>query len=395
MSLKELKEVDWDLEDADTGKYTAHIHPYPARFIPQIPQKFIDALTEEEDTVLDPFNGSGTTTLVGAVNGRESYGFDLNPLACMIAKAKTRDYNIDKLETHFEYFKNDIHSDLEKVKQNVKFDEWDAGEKTVNNVPIKVPDFPDKYDWFVPEVLNQIGYLNYRISKIDKENIKLFYKVNMSGILKNICRSQRDYTYIGDNMLPTKPTNDMVPDDTVHDVYSAFTSKVEENIPRLEDYLSTSPTAPSIHNEDSRNIGNIINDSINLAVTSPPYVNAVDYARYHRLSFYWFGFEVGDTREDEIGARSKRGRKSAIDDYFNEVGEVYKEVYNVLEDDGYFAIVVGDSQHKKERIQTSDRTLELCKDIGFSHVHTFTRNLSSQSMGQKKITEEDIILLQK
>src|SRR5207253_6464755 len=65
------------------------IHPYPAKFIPQIPRNLIARLSMPGETVWDPFGGSGTTALESVLLGRQAISSDVNPLAEVIGKAKT------------------------------------------------------------------------------------------------------------------------------------------------------------------------------------------------------------------------------------------------------------------------------------------------------------------
>jgi DNA modification methylase len=57
-----------------------------------------ELLSNENDLVFDPFSGSGTVLLESLLAGRNAYGQDANPLACLISKAKTTPLNIEKLQ---------------------------------------------------------------------------------------------------------------------------------------------------------------------------------------------------------------------------------------------------------------------------------------------------------
>lgn len=87
-----LKAVDWDFTDASQDSL-ASIHPYPARFIPDIPRELISGLgCDKGAVILDPFCGSGTTLLEAQRAGFESVGIDLNPIACLISSVKTKEF---------------------------------------------------------------------------------------------------------------------------------------------------------------------------------------------------------------------------------------------------------------------------------------------------------------
>ncbi len=377
----DLHDVDWSFGDADTDRYSATIHPYHARFIPQIPERLITRYTDEGDRVLDPFVGSGTTTMVGSVLGRPAVGVDLNPLACLVARVKCTRYDVDRLESHAADF-------LMQAETAVK--EARRGERDV-----EVPEFPDSDGWYLPEVQRMMATLLELIEDVEDPEIRDFYRVCFSAVTKPVSRSREDWTYVGDNMLPASESNSLTPDDSVHDVNAEFERRVKRALDGVRRYTAEDPVEAEIYERDSRDLGFLEDDSVEFAVTSPPYANAVDYARYHRLSFYWLGYPVDDIKEDEVGARAKRGRQSAVDDYFRESREVYREVHRVLRDGGVFAVVVGNSQRRNEEIDTVGRLRETFDDLGFTLESEFTRELGRQSMSQKEIDEESILVLRK
>ena len=85
-----LDELFSNLDQVEDKKSSTHgIHPYPAKFIPQIPRNAILALSEPGDTVLDPMCGSGTTLVEALLNYRRAIGVDINPISTMISTSKT------------------------------------------------------------------------------------------------------------------------------------------------------------------------------------------------------------------------------------------------------------------------------------------------------------------
>lgn len=68
--------IDWNFPGAKTDELTHGFHPYPAKFIPQIPRNIIKLLSKEGDIVLDPFCGSGTTGVVAIRYKRKFVGID-------------------------------------------------------------------------------------------------------------------------------------------------------------------------------------------------------------------------------------------------------------------------------------------------------------------------------
>lgn len=389
MSFKNIKKLDWDLENARTDLYTSNIHPYHAKFIPQIPSRFIDEYTEERDTVLDPFNGSGTTTMLSSVKNRNSYGYDLNPLSCLIARVKSYNYDIKNIKDSKNKIFEDIKKEEEKIDKNEKLDEF--GKINYEGLELYIPDFNDKYQWYTPSVLNKMGLIFNKIMSIEEKKIRQLFKVVFSSITKKLSMINRRYAYIGDNMYPTRDTNKLEPDRTNHKVSEVFNNKLEDTIEKIE-RLPDNIQEPKIINKPSNIMSELDDDSVDLIVTSPPYPNAVDYARYHRLSFYWLEYDISDTRDKETGARSKRGRKNSVEDYFEEVEEIYKECSVKSKEGGIIAVVVGNSQKNKEKIDVIGNTEKILKNSGYSKIGSISRNLSNQTTASKSITEESILV---
>lgn len=61
--MKQLNMLDWAFSSANTTYLSHNIHPYPAKFIPQIPRIIITLLSMRGELVWDPFGGSGTTAV--------------------------------------------------------------------------------------------------------------------------------------------------------------------------------------------------------------------------------------------------------------------------------------------------------------------------------------------
>ena len=68
---------------------THPVYRYPARFSPEFVNACVSAFTEGGDIVLDPFVGGGTSAVEAMAAGRRFVGFDLNPLAILLTRAKT------------------------------------------------------------------------------------------------------------------------------------------------------------------------------------------------------------------------------------------------------------------------------------------------------------------
>jgi hypothetical protein len=97
---RRVVDKNWDFKTANTKEFTHCYHAYPAMMIPQVARTLIErfAPSGKCDLIFDPYMGSGTTLVEASLKGINSIGTDINPLACLISKAKTTRFDIDTIE---------------------------------------------------------------------------------------------------------------------------------------------------------------------------------------------------------------------------------------------------------------------------------------------------------
>ncbi len=145
---------------ASLGIYS--IHPYPAMFHFMLVRKFLKEFSRENELVLDPFCGSGVSAGECLKLSRNFVGYDINPLAILVAKVRTTPQNIEELEKNFEKI----------LKTKVKnFD---------------VPDFQNIRYWFDDDVIEELARLREAIFRIEKEKIQDFFKVAFSETVRKV-----------------------------------------------------------------------------------------------------------------------------------------------------------------------------------------------------------------
>ena len=88
-NLIDILSNDLDFHSKNSSYASHNFHSFPAKFPPQLPLKFITDLTDPNEIVLDPMMGSGTTILEAYLTERKAIGFDIDPLALLIARVKT------------------------------------------------------------------------------------------------------------------------------------------------------------------------------------------------------------------------------------------------------------------------------------------------------------------
>jgi DNA modification methylase len=133
-------------------------------------------------------------------------------------------------------------------------------------------------------------------------------------------------------------------------------------------------------------------------VTSPPYPNAYDYHLYHRFRLFWLGEQPADLRRVEIGSHLKhQAEKDPIASYEADMQAVLNNLHQLLADDRYCVLVVGDGIYSGERYPTAERLAAMAAASGWVALPTISRSLpetrrSVTSAGRRLRTEEILIL---
>lgn len=371
-----LEKIDWDFSEASTNSATNTIHPYPAKFIPQIPRHFIEQLSNKGDTVYEPFLGSGTTAVEANILGRNAIGNDVNELAVLISKVKTTPISNKKLLT--------LDSLLNKIYNRI--DLLYSGKKN----GIFKPDIVNLDMWFEGFVINELVIIKEEIEKLNNKDLIDFCLVVLSGIIINVSRQDSDTRYV---RVPKTINN--------FDTYDKFSKQLN----KLKKIMSASSklieNGKSIFKvADTRQENIFKENSADLAVTSPPYPNAYDYHLYHKYRLYWLGMNPHQLRKNEIGAHADYSKKNGPDefDFMRDMEKCFLNTSKILKKGSYFVLVIGDSILKGRNIKNNEILKQASENTPFNFVKEFRRNLklSKKSFNPKigNIKTEKIVVFE-
>ncbi|MBS7270569.1 MAG: hypothetical protein KIH10_17245 [Candidatus Freyarchaeota archaeon] len=426
------EEEDWTFADADTQYMTHGLHPYPARMIPQIARRLIIRYSKPgSDIVLDPFAGSGGVLVETSlklpsklateeIGARKSYGIDINPLALLLAKAKTTPIKPTLL-------KSAVKKLLSKVRDEIEA--YESG-----RLHVSAPDFFNIDYWFKPKVKNELQIIRENIKTINcDDDVKNFLKVCFSKTVRDSSNTRsREFK------LYRIPKNELAKYDP--DVYKIFKENVEKGIRGMEQYYNACEKSqwarPKLLNEDTRDRTSIPKESINLVVTSPPYGDSrttVAYGQFSRLSMQWLNIDDSSSGSidkkglggiktktlehsleshtlslilEKIASKDEERAKDVLS-YFIDLNKCLNEISRVTVHEGRVCIVIGNRTVKGFRIPTNQIITELGEKAGLEHDTTHERRIPMKRMpwenapsnvpGEKVSTihQEYIIILRK
>lgn len=369
-----LQSIEWDFADAKTRNGPHSIHPYPAKFIPQIPRTLIEIFHPGDGSkILDPFCGSGTTLVEAMTLGIPSIGIDLHPLAALIAKVKT----------------TPLRSDIEALGRAVVR----ASRARHAREPVEIPPIPKLDHWFRKDVQNALSALITEINGVSDVDVRDALRVAFSSIIVRVSNQESDTRYAAIEKNVSAEDVWLLFERAVNNLRSALLC--------IEPGLFRESGRVQIINKDlmavkPRDVG----VGIGLVVTSPPYPNAYEYWLYHKYRMYWLGMNPLAVREKEIGARPhyfKKNHQTELD-FENQMGRCFSLLSEVMNPGGIACFVVGRSIIHGRHINNEALLERAALPHGFRKVGAASRkiaaNRKSFNLSHAKISEEGVLIFQ-
>lgn len=367
-----LDTIKWDFTNARTKFGPHNIHPYPAKFIPQIPRSLIEIFHPGDGSkILDPFCGSGTTLVEAMSLGLPAVGVDVHPLATLISKVKTTPLSADILPIG----KAIIEAAQEKTARQNVF----------------VPDIPNVDHWFPKNIQIALTALIAEIQRFPDPQIADALKVAFSSIIVRVSNQESDTRYAAVEKGTTPAM--------VWTLFEKAVTTVQTAL--LKPNLFQSAAQVEVINDDLMSIHHEkIGKGIGLVVTSPPYPNAYEYWLYHKYRMYWLGMNPLAVKEREIGARAhyfKKNHQTELD-FENQMSRCFSLLAQVLKPGAFACFVVGRSIIHGRHIDNESLLERAAYSQGFHKVgavsRTIAANKKSFNLSHAKIKEEGILIFQ-
>ena len=385
--VTKLQGLDWDFADAQTGYLTHSLHPYPAKYIPQIPNALIQELSSVGDTVLDPFSGSGTTLVEALLLKRHAIGVDANPLACLIARAKTTRLN----ETDVDALRHLSEQATVLLALHSSGTMPLFPDSTMTNIIAQRPSFEGLDFWFAADVIDELSLLKELCLALESQAARQVALTAFSSIIVTVSRQDSDTRYV-------RREKHTKPGETIQRFLRVLDSAIGR-VMELTDLVEPRFICKILHANalDAPETG-----LVDLVVCSPPYPNAYSYHLYHRTRMLWLDMDQPSFKQAEIGSHrkySKKGNGAADAETFRaELGQILGWLGRCLRPGGYACFVIGDSILKGEVVHNDQLLSEVAVERNYSLEANMTRRLqdSKKSFNPSigKVKDERIVILQ-
>lgn len=312
--------------------HSLHEVSYRACFKPQLPEFFIERLTNPGDTVYDPFMGRGTTPLQAVLMRRNAVGNDINPLSSYLVRPRTNPPTIRQIESRLNSLNLDFsgsndtellvfyHEDTLKQIQSLRrylIDRQNSGE-------IDLVD-----EWIRMVAINRLTG-------------------HSSGFFSVYSLPPNQAVSVGSQQKINEKRNQIPP---FRDVKKIILKKSKSLLKDISEEITSSAT---FHVGSAEETPYIENSSVDLVVTSPPFLDIVQYANDNWLRCWFAGMDSADVPITML-------RKP--EDWTAFVSRVFTEFSRIVRPGGHVCFEVGEVRNGS--IQLEDLVIEAMSGLPF------------------------------
>ncbi|MBM4033728.1 MAG: hypothetical protein FJ291_18375 [Planctomycetes bacterium] len=393
-------EPEWSFnwcKPSDTGKWTHDYHRYPAKFIPQLAEGLFDEyIASDRAHVNDPFMGSGTTIATAISRGFQASGTDVNGIACLLTRVKATPLRPDFLDRK-----------IERLMSALVFLDREVGLPFAGRPEPFIPEAHlDRINyWFPEQTRDELGRILRAIRDEEEASVREFFLVAFSHILKN-CSIWLQGS--------TKPTRD--PRKVPARPFGAFRKHLRKMQRGNDEFYSVVPALVRDHIRDYLNVrlGDarrqpVPDASVDLVVTSSPYVTSYEYADLHQLSTIWLDLAddlkayksafIGTSQkspneaplrseiaEDIVSRMLRVDRKMSLEirSFFADMQQVIDETFRVLRPGGRCCYVIGNTSLRGVEVLNAQVLAESMQSSGLLLDRVIVREIPLKILPQTR-----------
>ncbi|MBM3273987.1 MAG: hypothetical protein FJZ00_02450, partial [Candidatus Sericytochromatia bacterium] len=388
---------------------------------PLVEQAFAEYGLKRGDVVLDPFSGTGTTVVVAKLHGLRGWGVEANPFLAWAARTKLA------VETHPEAFDTARERVLDRIG-----DLSDAPE-------FELPDMPRVETWITPEIAYKVIALRTAIEAERPGVVRDLLRLALAAILRPVGNLKLTAHAFGS--VQTKA------DAPVRDLFEARTAKMVCDLAEIHAGYAIGNWDAGRSTSDRRPLGSAavtLGDArqlagaeapfgtVDLAITSPPYLNNLDYTMQTRLELFFLGHvahltDIRAIRKTMVVCDAKAMYKDIHDhelirsfkpvqdiadaiaerhagknwgwdypfmtrQYFGGLFRVLKGAKTHLKRGARFVLVVGESSHSGVKVPVPALLGELGESLGYTLENICVHRIRRSSSHGHALEEASVVL---
>ena len=363
---------------------------YPAMMIDEMQKCILEEILkiyEKKDNLvlLDPFHGAGTTLLIAKQLGVNSIGFDINPLANLITKAKLYDYDREVLLSDKDELFNMLGS----------------------NINFQLHNFDKINKWFRSDIIEKLSKIRFCIMKIENKFDRLLFWTIFSNVVRKFSNSRSSTFKLH---IKEKQKIDLMNDNVIFE----YKKELDDALTKLS-YDTCFASTQLFCGDSLKLLDDIKSESIDIICTSPPYGDnstTVTYGQFSSLALRWIPredldnfVEIVDYNYSSIDKLSLGGSKrnlsnnlTCLENYIQLISSTKKQkIINFTEDyidifeklsskikkGGYIILTLGNRKVDNKLFPFVKINDELATMYGFSKVTELKRDILRKRIAKK------------
>ena len=322
--------------------HSLHEVSYRACFKPQLPRFFIERLTNQGDVVYDPFSGRGTTIIEAALLRRNIIANDINPLSGILAQPRLAVPSIEEIKKRLESI---------PIKNNV-------------SIPIDLSMFYHKKT--LMEILSLRKYLIARTKNRKEDSVDRWIRMVATNRLTGHSKGFFSVYTLPPNQALSAESQKKInrlrkQKPEYRNTLEIILKKSKQLMGKIKEgerkTLRLAGRKAKFLTGDARVTKKIKSNSVSLTVTSPPFLDVVQYAKDNWLRCWFNGIDAESVTKNITMSRT-------TDEWCNVMGDVFKELFRITKKNGWVIFEVGEVRKGKTKLE--EYVVELGLQAGFA-----------------------------
>lgn len=320
-------------------------HPYFTRQAWKVVQEYIKHFSQPNDLILDPFGGSGVTTIEAQVLNRRSIHIDINPLSVFIVQNLVQPLDFNLLGNEFTRIKGEFAVGMPKTDSDIE----QALLKYPYPKDIQLPKDADVefiQQLFTQKQLAQLAYLKHLIQTVKDDAVRGTILLMFSGLLNKINltyhTSSKQTIGQGDSGIFKYYRYRVAPKPIELDILHYFQSRYDKVVrAKKELKLFVTPDNLShmtIQKGTATRLASVKDETVDYIYTDPPYGKKIQYLDLSIMWNAWLDLPVTD-EDYELEAIEGGKLNKSKDEYSDLLGDSIEEMFRVLKFDRWMSFV--------------------------------------------------------